>query len=58
MLCTKAGMKAKYTLSNIAKFKHITIKTIIRLFDGAILPILAYDSEVWALIHSRLIQVG
>ena len=46
-LCTKAN-KAKYALNNIAKLKRIPVKTAIRLFDVAILPILTYGSEVWA----------
>ena len=47
-LCTEAN-KAKYALSNIAKFKHIPVRTAIRLFDATILPIFTYGSEVWAL---------
>ena len=47
-LCTKAN-KAKYALNNIAKLKRFPVKTTIRLFDAAILPILTYGSEVWAL---------
>ena len=52
-LCTKApglkAYKAKYATNNIAKLKRIPVKTAIRLFDAAILPILTYGSEVWAL---------
>ena len=47
-LCTKAN-RAKYALNNIAKFKHIPVKTAVRLFDATILPILTYGSEIWAL---------
>ena len=48
ILSTKAN-KAKYALNNIAKLKLLPIKTALRLFDAAILPILTYDSEIWAL---------
>ena len=41
--------RAKYALNNIAKFKHLPVKTAIRLFDAAVLPILTYGAEVWAL---------
>ena len=47
-LCTKAN-RAKYALNNIAKFKRITVKTAIRLFDATIPPILTHGSEIWAL---------
>ena len=42
--------RAKYALNNIAKLKHLPVKTAIRLFDAAVLPILTYGAEVWALI--------
>ena len=48
ILSTKAN-KAKYALNNIAKLKLLPIKTALRLFDAAILPILTYGSEIWAL---------
>ena len=47
-LCTKAN-RAKYALNIIAKFKRITVKTAIRLFDATILAFLTYGSEIWAL---------
>ena len=48
ILSTKAN-KAKYALNNIAKLKLLPIKTALRLFDAAILQILTYGSEIWAL---------
>ena len=36
-------------MNNIAKLKHLPVKTAIRLFDAAVLPILTYGAEVWAL---------
>ena len=49
ILSTKDN-KAKYVLlNNIAKLKLLPIKTALRLFDTAILPILTYGSDIWAL---------
>ena len=48
MLGSKAN-KAKFALNNIAKLKQIPVKTVIYLFDAAVLPILPYGSEIWAL---------
>ena len=48
ILSAKAN-KIKYALNNIAKLKLLPIKTALRLFDAAILPILTYGSEIWAL---------
>ena len=48
MLSSKAN-KAKFALNNIAKLKQIPVKTAIYLFDAAVLPILTYCSEIWAL---------
>ena len=48
MLSSKAN-KAKFALNNIAKLKQIPVKTAIYLFDAAVLPILTYGSEIWAL---------
>ena len=47
MLSSKAN-KAKFALNNIAKLKQ-PVKTAIYLFDAAVLPILTYGSEIWAL---------
>ena len=47
-ICTKAS-KAKYALNDITKFKHIPVKTAVRLFDATILLILTYGSELWSL---------
>ena len=48
VLISKAN-KAKFALNNIAKLKQIPVKTAIYLFDAALLPILTYCSEIWAL---------
>ena len=48
MLSSKAN-KAKSALNNIAKLKQIPMKTAIYLFDAALLPIIAYSSEIWGL---------
>ena len=48
ILSTKAN-KANYALNNFAKLKLLPIKTALRLFDAAILPILTYGSEIRAL---------
>ena len=48
MLSSKAN-KAKFALNNIAKLKQIPVKTAIYLSDAAVLPILPYGSEIWAL---------
>ena len=32
--------------NSVAKFKRIPVKTVIRLFDATVLPILTYGSEV------------
>ena len=37
--------RAKYVLNNIAKLKHLPVKTAIRLFDAAVLPILTYGAK-------------
>ena len=41
--------RAKFAFNNIAELKHLPVKTAIRLFDAAVLPILTYGDEVWAL---------
>ena len=41
--------RTKYALNNISKLKHLPVKTAIRLFDAAVLPILTYGAEVWTL---------
>ena len=48
MLSSKAN-KARFALNNIAKLNQIPVKTAIYLFDAAVLPILTYGSEIWAL---------
>ena len=48
VLSSKAN-KAKFALNNIAKLKQNPVKTAIYRFDAAILPILTYGSEIWAL---------
>ena len=48
LLCIKAN-KAKYALNNIIKLKNLPVKVALRLFDAAVLPILTYGSEIWAL---------
>ena len=48
LLCIEAN-KAKYALSNIIKLKTLPVKVALRLFDAAVLPILTYGSEIWAL---------
>ena len=48
MLSSK-GNEAKFTLSNIAKLKQIPVETAIYHFDAAVLPIITYGSEIWAL---------
>ena len=48
LLCIRAN-KAKYALNNIIKLKNLPGKVALRLFDAAVLPILTYGSEIWAL---------
>ena len=48
MLNDKAN-RAKFALNNIAKLKEVPVRTAVRLFDAAVLPILTYGSEIWAL---------
>ena len=48
MLSSKAN-KAKFALNNIEKLKQIPVRTAIYVFGAAVLPILTYGSEIWAL---------
>ena len=42
------GSRALYAIASKIPIKEIQIKTMIRLFDACIAPILLYGSEVWA----------
>ena len=48
MLSERANC-TKFALNNKAKLKQIPVKTALRLFDAAVLPLLIYGSEAWAL---------
>ena len=42
------GTRAMYALFSILPIKLLSIKTLLKIFDACIVPIILYGSEVWA----------
>jgi hypothetical protein len=44
---SRQATKAIYSLNKAIKTKHISVLTMVKLFDNLVAPILTYSSEVW-----------
>ena len=44
---SKKGLKAVFALNSKIKLTQLLVKVSLNIFDGAILPILLYSSEIW-----------
>ena len=43
----KKGLRAYFSLKNLVDISELTVKTLFKLFDALILPVVSYGCQVW-----------
>ena len=43
----KKGLRSYFSLKNLVDISELTVKTLFKLFDALILPVVSYGCQVW-----------